>query len=211
MPITTNYGNITGDTDYSFLTGGYDITPWYHVNLKSDDKAFLKFTLTTEGCDSTNYVTVYYQTYYTSLTGTWTKLGVFDESPNKTISLKSSIPTGSMIRFKREITTSATTTTPKITGMDCRGIWRPAKRKMIKMTALVKDRPVLRNSISGDETAKSLAEAIEEQNDNTKPTTFYDIDGTELTVSFITAIKGNVKTPKDKNPEYTYTILLEVL
>jgi dihydroxyacetone kinase DhaKLM complex PTS-EIIA-like component DhaM len=82
---------------------------------------------------------------------------------------------------------------------------------MIQLSALVKDRPILRNGSMGDETAKSIKEAIEEQNDASKPTTFYDIDGTELTVSFLSAVKEDVKLIKGANPEYVYTLVLEVL
>jgi len=211
IPITTRYGDIANDSSYRYLTGGYDITPWYHLNLKADDKAYLSMTLSTEECDATNYVQVYYQTYYTALTGTWTLLGKFDASPTETISLSASVPTGTMIRFKRVITTASTSTSPRITGMDCRGIWRPEKRKMIQCAVIVKDNPINRNGSKSDETEKSLSTAIIEQNDRTAPTTFYDIDGTSHLASFISASKQNVRLTAEGNPEYEYVLLLELL
>ena len=211
LPVTTRYGDIANDSDYTYQTGGYDITPWYHLNLRADSKAYLSMTVTAEGCNSTNYVNVYYQTYYTALAGTWTLLGKFDTSPLETISLIASAPTGTMIRFKREIVTASTSTTPKITGMDCRGIWRPTKRKMIQCSLLIKDHPTLRNGAVGDEIEASLATAVEAANAATSPVTLYDIDGSEHKVSFLNASKQNVKLVKDRNPEYEYFVTMQVL
>lgn len=211
IPITTRYGDIANDSNYTYLTGGYDITPWYHLNLRADSKAYLSMTLSTEGCDTNNYVNVYYQTYYTALTGSWTLLGKFDTSPTETISLAASAPTGTMIRFKRVLVTNSTGTSPRITGMDCRGIWRPDKRKMIQCAVQIKDNPILRNGATGDETAATLAATIEEQNDATSPTTYYDIDGTSYKVALLNATKQNVRLPKDRNPEYEYLLTMQVL
>lgn len=208
IPVTTKYGDISNDTSYSYLTGGYDITPWYHINLKADDKVFLNLTLTTEGCDDSNYIDVYYQTYYAGIDDEWDYLGRFNESPRKTISLVDSNIGSSMIRFKRVITTSSVSTSPRVTGMDCRGIWRPSKRKLIQCVLKIGDN-ILNSNGTPYGSEKELRETIEEIDNYTTPVKFYDISGVERNVVVLNAVLDNVTLVKDKNPEYTYQLLME--
>jgi hypothetical protein len=94
--------------------------------------------------------------------------------------------------------------------IDCRGIWRPSKRKLIACTVKANDHGTCRNGAQSDESEQSIRLGLEEQNDRVWPTTFYDIDGTTKYVTFLSATKrGPVLLPKDRNPEYVYDLLLE--
>ncbi|KKN56928.1 hypothetical protein LCGC14_0567200 [marine sediment metagenome] len=211
ISLTTKYGDITGDTNYSFQTGGYVITSWLHANLKADNKAYFKLTLTTEGCDATNYITVDYQTYFTALTGTWTNLGNFITSPSQTKYFSS--VTGEMIRFRFTLVTDATSTTPKLVNYDCRGIWRPTRRMLIATTVKLADEHKTRDGSEESETYTSMKDAIEEAINKVWPNTFYDIDSkgsTKKYVACISAMERNVKwTEGQKSPESLYDLLLE--
>ncbi len=207
VPLPTKYGDVTGDTDYQFQTGGTLVTSWRHGNLQADQKAYFNLTLTAEGCDADNYIGVEYQTYYTALTGTWTSLGNFTNSPSQTRYF--SDVTGTMIRFRFTIVTASVSTTPKLVSYDCRGIWRPKRRKLIDCYVKVADNVITKNGTQGSESEKSMREAIEEAADKVWPNTIYDIDGTEKTVAMLATRKHNVKLIKDKNPEYVYELIME--
>ena len=211
IPLTTKYGDITGDTNYEFQTGGYLITSWLHANLKADNKAYFKLTLTTENCNATNYVTVDYQTYFTALTGDWANLGNFITSPTQTKYFSS--VTGEMIRFRFTLVTSATTTTPKLVNYDCRGIWRPTRRMLIAMTAKLADIHITRNGTQGSETYDSMKAAIDEAVNKAWPNTFYDIDSKGSTAKYVSVLRAreyDVKLKEgEKSPESLYELLLQ--
>ncbi|KKL04055.1 hypothetical protein LCGC14_2619900, partial [marine sediment metagenome] len=207
LPLTTQYGDITGDSDYLFQTGGYIITPWLHSNLKSDDKGYHSLTLTTEDCNATNYVTVDYQTYFTALGGTWTNLGDFNTSPSQTKYFTN--VTGTMIRLRFTLVTDSTSTTPKLTNFDVRGIWRPTKRQLIFATVKLGDNIIPRTG-NVSESYKSMKDAIDEAVNQAKPNTFYDIDGSSKTVNLLYAREFDVELVQEQNkPTSKYELLWE--
>tara|TARA_Y100000296_G_scaffold8181_1_gene9701 strand:- start:281 stop:2647 length:2367 start_codon:yes stop_codon:yes gene_type:complete len=214
IPLTTKYGDVTGDSDVKFQTGGYIITPWLHSNLKSDSKAYHSLTLATEGCDSNNYVTVDYQTYFTALAGSWTNLGNFTTSPSQTRYFTN--VTGTMIRFRFTLVTNSTSTTPKLTNFDVRGIWRPTKRRLIFCTVRLGD-GVVNKAGAPSEGYQSMKDAIEEAVNQAKPNTFYDIDSvsadgthTSKSVNLLHAREFDVRMGKDQNkPESKYELVFE--
>jgi hypothetical protein len=71
IPYTSMYGNITADTDYTYLTGGNMVTPWMHADLMNDYKAFIKLTLLTQACTANIYWATSYEKWgdssYTSI------------------------------------------------------------------------------------------------------------------------------------------------
>ena len=207
LPLTTQYGDIIGDSNYTFQTGGYVITPWLHSNLKSDDKAFHKLTLTTEDCDANNYVTVDYQTYFTALSGTWTNLGNFTTSPTQTRFFSN--VTGTMIRFRFTLVTNSTSTTPKLTNYDTRGIWRPTKRQLIACTVKLGDN-ILPRTGQTSESYQSMKNAIDEAVNQVKPNTFYGIDGAAISVNLLGAREFDVELVSGQNkPTSRYELLFE--
>ena len=207
LPLTTQYGDIIGDSNYTFQTGGYVITPWLHSNLKSDDKAFHKLTLTTEDCDANNYVTVDYQTYFTALSGTWTNLGNFTTSPTQTRFFSN--VTGTMIRFRFTLVTNSTSTTPKLTNYDTRGIWRPTKRQLIACTVKLGDN-ILPRTGQTSESYQSMKNAIDEAVNQVKPNTFYGIDGAAISVNLLGAREFDVELVSGQNqPTSKYELLFE--
>ena len=217
IPLTTMYGDITSDTDYEFQTGGTLVTPWYHINLKADSKAYFSLTVDGEGLDSNNYITVDRQVYYTALTGAWTNLGNFTTSPSQTRYFPTSgtVASGRMIRFRFTVVTNSTSTTPKMTNFDCRGIWRPTKRKLIACVVKLGDNILPKKGRPRD-TYTAMKEALDEAYDKVWPNTFYDIDSTNAQgtqtakyCNLLYAREYEVVLIEGEQPESKYELLFE--
>jgi hypothetical protein len=209
-PLPTKYGDIDSDTDYTFVSDGYVITPFMHANFKGDVKAFIKQTLGMEDTSATEYFECHYQIWGTS---TWTDIGDFKTEPTTTAYLPSDAssnhPSGKMVRFKLTCKITDTSTTPKLKQYDCRGIWYPTKRKIIATRVLCADNLTLKNGGVDSQTASNIKSAIEEARDDaTWPITFYDIDGTTVYVKVLSAKYGTAEVGKERNKERVWDLIL---
>jgi len=164
-PLTSMYGNITADTDYTYQTGGNLITPFMYCDLRGDSKGFYKISLTM--ADTT--ATVYWRAYYQMLGGNWTEINStakFKTSPVTTAYLpvettSSNKPASTMIRFKFEAVTGATSTTPKLLGYDVRALWFPPIKTVITCQVRVADNILLRDGQMDDtQSASSIRTAL---------------------------------------------------
>ncbi len=193
IPIYGTYGDPTTDTDRSFQTGGYFITPYLHANFRSDSKAFYKITLTMDDTTST----VYWRAYYQKLgDADWTEIAStakFKTSPTTSVFIPASStsvnPISTMMRFKFEGVTGASTTTPKLLAYDVRAILYPSKRKLIKCAVLGTDGPLTRDGQGDAITGAYIKTVLDEAEAATWPVTFYDpfyqYTATAKTVKFL--------------------------
>ncbi len=148
-PLTSMYGSITSDTDYTYLTGGSLITSFMYCDLMGDYKGFYKITLTM--ADTT--ANIYWRAYYQMLGGNWTEINStskFKTSPITTAYLPvetttSNKPSSTMIRFKFEAVTNDTTKTPRLLGYDVRALWFPPIKTVITCQVKVADNLVQRD------------------------------------------------------------------
>ncbi len=176
LPLTTKYGDITSDTNYTFLTGGYFVTSWHHCNFKSDYKAFIKMTLTTASCTSNVYWTASYQKLGDS---SWTSIGNFTTSPTQTkyipVDGSANKPKSTMMRFKFAATTNSTGTTPKLLAYDVRAILYPSNRRIIECEVLCDNDIVLIDGTVEKNMGATIKAGIEDARDYTYPLAFYDV------------------------------------
>ena len=209
-PLPTNYGEPDSDSDYTFQTDGYFITPWLHANFKADSKAFVKLTLTMEDTSATEYFTGYYRLKGTTA---WTSIGNFVTSPTTTQYIPadsgSTDPSSIMIQFKFMAVTGDSSTTPKLLGYDCRGIWYPTKRKLISCSIKVADKLTMKKGALDTQTAAQIRTAINAANDATWPVTFYDPWGNTAYVKFLNVEKQTTGKYQDRNYEEIYNLTLE--
>ena len=209
-PLPVTYGDIDGDTNYTFQSDGYFITPKHHANFKADNKAFIKLTLTMSNVDVSNYFEAYYMLQGQSV---WTKIGDFQTVPTSTkyipVDAYDSEPTGVMIQFKFVCKITDTTSTPKLLGYDCRGIWYPIKRRIISCQVRVADNLLRKDGQTDDQTADEIREALDDANTASFPVTFYDPWGSETNVKFLTATSQLLQIEKERNPEAIYELVLE--
>lgn len=210
-PLPTNYSDVDADTNYVFDTTGYFITPWYSANLRGDSKAFIKITLHMEDTTDAEYFEAHYRIQGQTA---WTDIGDFKTSPTTTTYLPVDVtdgeePVGKMIQFKFVAITGDTSTTPKLFGFDCRGIWYPTKRKIIACRVKCADNLTKKSGGVDTTTAATIKAAIEEARDDaTWPITFYDIYGSTVYVKILSARFRHVEVDKDKNKGYVFDMVL---
>ena len=210
-PLPTTYGDIDSDANYAFQTDGYFITPWHHANFKADYKAYIKITLNLGGAIDTN---IYFEGHYRIKgVSAWTDIGDFQTAPRTTKYIPVTTgtglnPTGVMVQFKFVAKTNDSTTTPKLLGYDCRGIWYPTKRWVIGATVQCADNLTLKNGGIDSQTAATIKTALEEADGATYPVTFYDVTGSAIYVKFL-SVRGHWhKVEKDRSPEWVYDLIL---
>ena len=183
-PIPTTYGDLDADSDLTYQTGGYIITPWLHANFKGDKKAWYKITLTMADTTSAIYWRAYYQKLGDEVVGGvgWTEISStnkFKTSPTTSAYLPvdsaSAKPQSTMMRFKFEGVTGTTTLTPKLLNYDIRAIWYPPQRTLIEMIVKIKDKLVTKGYPTGDETQTSatIKSALDGLKSSTWPVAFY--------------------------------------
>lgn len=214
IPLPTGYGDIINDTNRSFKTGSYMITPWLHGNFKSDSKGFIKITLTMSGTTSTVYFTVEYQ-----LKGStnWTEINPtakFKTSPTTTgyipvDDVSSANPVSNMIRFKITAVTGATTTTPILYDYDCRAILYPTNRRIIECEVLCDDEITLKDGTIEKGQAATIKTALEEARNATWPATFYEIGESTVYVKFLPLQTAVTKKEKGRGIERHYLLRLQ--
>jgi len=216
-PLTSQYGNITGDTDYKFQSGGSFITPWYHIGFKADTKAWVKLVLTME--DTT--ANIYWEAHYQKVgDAAWTDIGDFKTSPTTSkflpVDSSSNKPSSTMMRFKFVPITNDTAKTPILKTYDIRGIWYPAIRKLLALQARVADGLPTKDGSEQDETASSIRAGLDEA---LNPTTawpiafyppYYESAGDTKYVKLIHPYKLEIKSGQvGENTEYVCDLLLE--
>ncbi len=219
IPLPEGYGNITADTNRSFQTGGYFVTPWHHANFKGDDKAWIKITLTMSGTSSTVYFTVEYQLIGST---NWTEINPtvkFKTSPKTSGYIpvddtSSANPVSTMIRFRITGVTGATTSTPILFGYDVRGILYPSKRSLIACVVKCSDETTtIDGTRERDNDAANITTVLNEAKNATYPVTIYDIDGNTKTVRFLPTKPFSKVTKYEKGraiERYYYLLLQEV-
>jgi len=217
VPLTTKYGDITSDTDYTFNTGSaYLETPWMHADFRADDKAFIKITLTME--DTT--ANVYWEAHYKKLgDSSWTDIGDFKTSPTTSAYLpvdgSSNNPVSTMMKFKFVPKTNSSGSTPKLMGYDVRAILYPSNRRIIECAVECGNGYVLKDGTREEGQSATIKAAIIEAREATWPVTFYDIDyeedPTDIYVKFLPTQSMARPIERDRKLERYYYLRLQVV
>ena len=222
-PLTSQYGNITKDSNYTFQTGGNIVTPYHHLNLKSDPKAFPALTLTV----SETTTNIYYEAHYEKLGDiAWTDIGDFKTSPTTTKQIPvdggTSKPESTMIRFKFVPITNDTSTVPKLLNYSCDAIWYPYQMVFILAQAIVADNQVfLGGGKDEDQSAASIRTALDAWKNPTTawPRAFYppywETSSDTVYAKLMPTTGANfcqlVKDEKDKEKEWVYNLVVMVV
>lgn len=184
MPLPATYGNITSDTNRSFKTDGYFITPWLHGNFKADQKAWIKVMATLGHSYST---AVYWECHYEEMGSTWADIGDFiGTSANRVATkyLTTWTPTSPYVRLKFFGKTNSTNSTPILLNYDVRAILYPPVRSIIACTVRVCDNFVNKQQLESGMAAK-IKTTINNAYSATWPVTITDIDGATKYVKFL--------------------------
>lgn len=223
IPITNNYGNISADSDYTYLTAGYLITSWMYCNVRDDPKAWIKITLTMSGTTADIYWRAYYQKLGDS---SWTEINStnkFKTSPTTTAYLpvdgSSNYPQSTMMRFKFEGVTNSTATSPVLLGYDVRAAWYPRQETIIQLRAKCTDRPVLNGGVHEEsQSSNTIMAAIDALANPTIawPRAFYppywlSSTDTKYVKLMAPSVKMMVADEKGQNAEWVYDLALLVI
>jgi hypothetical protein len=173
----------------TFTNSGYMTTPWYHLNFKGDNKAFIKLTLLSEYLGQTVGDIIYSHCYiyYKKLTDTdWTFIDTFISSPTQTAYIPvdgSSVnPVSTYIKFKILLVKEALAfNLPKLHSFDLRAVLYPARRKIHRIIVRAGDGMLDKQGSYLDTPSKEIDATLEEAMNKTYPFTFYDMWGNTKT------------------------------
>uniref|UniRef100_A0A6H1ZFF4 Uncharacterized protein n=1 Tax=viral metagenome TaxID=1070528 RepID=A0A6H1ZFF4_9ZZZZ len=176
IPVTTKYGDIANDSNYTYQTGGSIETSYQTVDLPEDTKAWMKITLRMSGTTSA----IYWRAYYWKLgDSSWTEMNAtptfFKTSPQTSAVFNdyASLPTSTMVKLKFEGVTNATATSPVLLGWKAEALWYPTEFKLITCSVLVDsflpNAQGKRTEVLGS-TIRSTLDGI---NSSNKPRAFY--------------------------------------
>ena len=206
---------VTGFPDKTFTASGYFTTPWYHLNFKGDNKAFLKLTLNMESTATSRYFIAYYKKWGDS---DWTTIGNFQTSPSTTAYIPAIVGTGvkcisTHIKFKIEFfhTPGIAVVIAKLHSLDLRAVLYPHTRTIHKIVLRVGDNILDKQGVYLQENAATLDTVIEEARAQQYPFTFYDIWGNTKTGKLLpaTPFKQLVSTESQRGFDTLYYLTLE--
>ena len=204
--------STTGLPTQLFAKTGYFTTPWYHCNFKSDNKAFIKLTLTLSGTTAARYFTVSYMKWGDSA---WTSIGDFYTVPTTTKYLPldsgSLKPVSTMIKFKVAITSDSFINAFFLKSLDCRAVLYPTPRNLVNCTVRCADNIIDKSGMKLEANGAVIRAAQEEAKNSTYPFTFYNIDGTAKTMKILPTkpLSRIVKDEKSGNIERYYYLTMQ--
>jgi hypothetical protein len=100
-------------SSYEYEASGEIITSWIDHHLADVDKYYKSLKLVSESLSSTVTITAHYQTDNSTDSDAWTQIGVFNTSPIQEIEFGTYL-TGRRIRFKFQLATASSTSTPNL-------------------------------------------------------------------------------------------------
>jgi len=224
-PITTKYGSIGSDTDYTYQTAGYLITPWIHCDLRGDKKAWIKITLTMGHTYNAN---TYFEAHYRKLGQAWaagTDIGDFKGASGNMVTTayipvdsSTNVASSQMMQFKFVgITPSAYTTSPILLSYEVQAVWYPPQKQIIYTTVQVEEGQALKAEGQVETVATSAITTVLDELYN--PTTAYprqlypiDYVATTYYVKALPPQKSWVaKAERGKPIKWIYEMALEVI
>jgi len=219
LPLPTAYGDITGDAERTFKTGVTFEIPFLHGEFKSDNKAWVKITLTLgHTYNAGRYFTVHYKKLGDS---SWTSIGNFTGSATSMVQSRyidvTNKPFSSMMKFQFTAVTDDPNYTPIILSYEVRAIMYPAIRKLTHCVIRCAQEVVCKNGMVD----KNMYDTIKATLDNARanavwPVSIRDIDGNTKNVKFLPVPKDLQRmliTKKEKgreNERYYHCLMLEV-
>lgn len=213
LPIPTKYGDITNDSNASFKTDTYFITPWIHNNFKTDTKAFVKITAS---LGHTYDVNIYWECHYEKLGDTsFTDAGdLKGTSTSRTAQLFfSGTPDTPMFRLKFVAKTDDTSKTPILLSLTVESILYPPVGSIIACSILVEEESLSKQGITSNRTSTHKT-TLDNARNATKPVSIRDIDGTTRNVKFL-PLPQNIqrrrllKAEKSRKRAWVYNVLMQ--
>lgn len=213
IPLYSDYGNPTNDINRAFATNVEIQTPWLHANFMDTVKAFPKIKALLGHPYNTS---VFFNCQYKTLgNASWSVVKNLKGSATSMIAT-SFLPQTSdtMIRFKFIANTAYTDKTPVLLGYNVLGLLYPPQRKIIACTIRCADEIYLRDGTSDVGSFSVIEAVISEAIKSQWPVTFYDIDGVQKYVKFL-SLPSNVPRwttvidEKSRKPERHYALLLQ--
>jgi hypothetical protein len=207
MPLPTTYGDITGDGNRSFITGGTWETPWLHGNFRATPKAFTELTLDMGHTYDEN---VYWTVKYKILGDTaWTTIGNFDGASGnmvETIAIPADSgsvePSSNMMKLQFTGVTDSTSLTPILLSYHLKGVLYPTTRNIIECAIVAGEEVRDKDGQPLDGTsAADVRTVLEEARDATFPFTFYDPWGTSHTVKMLSMSPFSRIIKDEQEPE----------
>jgi len=221
-PITTKYGNIANDTDMTYQTGGYLITPYIHADLRGDKKAWIKLTLTMGHTYDAN---IYFEAHYRKLGDTsWTDIGDFKGASGNMVTTayipvdgSAVVASSQMMQFKFVGITNDTSKTPILLSYEVQAIWYPTQKQIIYTTVQVEEGQSLKAEGQIETTKTSAITTVLDELYN--PTTAYprqlypiDYVSTTYYVKALPPQKSWVaKAERGKPIKWIYEMALEII
>jgi hypothetical protein len=151
LPVTTKYGAISEDADYTYQTGGYLVTPGYHFNFRADKKAFIRVDIEQAGTTAS----VYWNVYYRKLGDTdWTQITLASKTDALThgyipADAMGAVPSTSAMWFKIVGVTNSAAASPRLLSFGVAAVWYPPQRELIQCSVVLEEGQLIRN---GNET-----------------------------------------------------------
>ncbi len=222
IPLPVGYGDVTNETNRSFLTATYFETSWHHGNFRSDSKGFYKITLYLGHSYDAD---IYYEAHYKKRgDSSYTEINSTDKFKG-TSSVRSTTayipvdsgsvnPVSTEMIFKFVAKTDDVTKAPILEGYDCRALLYPTTRTII--ACRVRNASQLTDRDGADAGAyKDVKAALDNLRTATWPITIKDLDGTTQTVKYLELPRGveyqvPIKTESNRVIEYHYNLMLLV-
>ena len=221
IPITSKYGSIGSDTNYTYLTGGYLITPWIHADLRGDKKAWIKITLT---MGHTYDAGIYFEAHYKKLGDTsFTDIGDFKGASGNMVTVayipvdgSSNKASSQMMQFKFVGITNDTAKTPILLSYEVQAIWYPPQKQIISTQVQIEYGQELKDGSSETVTTSTITDMLDELYNPTTayPRQLYPIDYASTTyyVKALPPKKAGVASPiVGWGLRWIYDLTLEII
>jgi hypothetical protein len=217
IPLTTMYGSIASDTNYTYKSGGTWETSWMHGNFRDDMKAFITITGT---LGHTYDAGIYFTAKYKKLGDTsWTTIGNIDgTSANRTETLyipvdgSSNKPKSVAMKFQFTAVTNDSTKTPILLNYKIKAIAYFSVRTIIQAEVLCDNNIVTKDGQTEEGQAATIKAALEEARAATWPVTFKDLgwsaSADDIYVKFLPLQSSLVTLEKEQKAERHYMLKL---
>jgi hypothetical protein len=218
LPLPTQYGDLTTDSNRNFKTGTYFETSFLHGNFRGDKKAYIKQEIEL-GHDYD--AGIYFSSSYKKLgDSSWTSIGNFvGTATDRTDSLfipadaSSNNPVSTMMKFKITAVTNDTAKTPLLLNYKVSAVLYPTIRRIIYCKVLVAEEVENRLGMM-EKNRATVITTINNLRSATWPVSIRDINGDTVTVKYLPLPKNMpkyqiIRDERGREKERHYNLLLQ--
>lgn len=216
ISLPTGYGDIINDSNKDFKTGVTFETPYLHSGFRSENKAWIKITLTMgQTYNANRYFTVKYKKLGDT---SWTNIGDFTGASGNMAQSRyidtTNKPFSPMMKFQFTAVTNDTNYTPILLSYDVRAIMYPTIRKVIHCVVRCAEEMTDRQGKRMPNQYDVVKDALDNARNNAVwPVSIRDINGDTLNVKFLpvsqeTARMIPIKIEKGREQERIYHLLM---